>query len=138
MMPPTDRIREQNEQDPGRVTHTRQEAGPNDFLAVDPALCSLHLNVEGLGSQAFHHPGHSRETQCRPHLPSCRHSAQQQTHHSGMRQVNDGTNRQTYRCPTVSQTLLHMQSVVLMLRHSAAKVHICLPFGVFVFLYISS
>jgi len=105
MMPPTDRIREQNEQDPGRVTHTRQEAGPNDFLAVDPALRSLHLNVEGLGSQAFYHPGHSRETQCRPHLPSCRHSAQQQTHHSGMRQVSDGTNRQTYRCPTVSQTL---------------------------------
>jgi len=29
MMPPADRIRDQNEQDPGRVAHTRQEAaGP--------------------------------------------------------------------------------------------------------------
>ena len=33
MMPPADRIREQNEHDPGRVAHTRQEAGSNDFLA---------------------------------------------------------------------------------------------------------
>ena len=36
--PPADRIREQDEQDPGRVAHTRQEAGSNDFLAVGPAL----------------------------------------------------------------------------------------------------
>jgi len=50
MMPPADRIREQNGQDPGRVTHTRQEAGSNDFLAVSPALRILQLNVEGLGS----------------------------------------------------------------------------------------
>jgi len=34
MMPPADRIREQNEQDKGRVAHARQEAGSNDFLAV--------------------------------------------------------------------------------------------------------
>jgi len=34
------------------------------------ALVILQLNVEGLGSQAFHHPGHSRETQRRRHLPS--------------------------------------------------------------------
>ena len=50
MMPPADRIREQNEQDPGRVTHTRQEAGSNDFLAVGPALRVLQLNVEGLSA----------------------------------------------------------------------------------------
>jgi len=50
MMPPADRIREQNGQDPDRVTHTRQEAGSNDFLAVSPALRVLQLNVEGLGS----------------------------------------------------------------------------------------
>jgi len=50
MMPPADRIREQNEQDPGRVTHTRQEAGSTDFLAVGPALCILQLNVEGLSA----------------------------------------------------------------------------------------
>jgi len=62
MMPPADRIREQNEQDPGRVAHTRQEAGSNDFPAVCPALHVLQLNVEGLCSQVFHHPGHSRET----------------------------------------------------------------------------
>ena len=49
-MPPADRIREQNEQDPGRVAHTRQEAGPNDFLAVGPALRVLQLNVEGLSA----------------------------------------------------------------------------------------
>jgi len=61
-MPPADRIREHNEQDPGRVAHTRQEAGPS---AVGPALRILQLNVEGLCSQAFHHPGHSRETQRR-------------------------------------------------------------------------
>ena len=36
MMPPADRIREQNEQDKGRVAHARQEAGSNDFLAVGP------------------------------------------------------------------------------------------------------
>jgi len=46
MMPPADRIREQNEQDPDRVTHTRQEAGSTDFLAVGPA----QLNVEGLSA----------------------------------------------------------------------------------------
>jgi len=64
MMPPADRIREQNGQDPGRVVHTRQEAWSNDFLAVGPALRILQLNVGGLCSQAFmHHPGHSRETQ---------------------------------------------------------------------------
>ena len=50
MMPPAGRIREQNEQDPGRVTHTRQEAGSNDFLAVGPALRVLQLNVEGLSA----------------------------------------------------------------------------------------
>jgi len=50
MMPPADRIREQNEQDPGRVMHTRQEAGSSDFLAVGPALHILQLNVEGLCS----------------------------------------------------------------------------------------
>jgi len=37
-MPPADRFREQNEQDPGRVAHARQEAGSGDFLAVGPAL----------------------------------------------------------------------------------------------------
>ena len=37
-MPPVDRIHEQNEQDPGQVAHTRQEAGSTDFLAVSPAL----------------------------------------------------------------------------------------------------
>ena len=45
-MPPADRIREQNEQDPGRVAHTRQEAGSSDFLAVGPTLRILQLNVE--------------------------------------------------------------------------------------------
>jgi len=50
MMPPADRIRELNEQDPGRVAHTRQEAGPNDFLAVGLALRILQLNVEGLSA----------------------------------------------------------------------------------------
>jgi len=69
-MPPADRIREQNGQDPGRVAHTRQEAGSSDFLAVCPALRVLQLNVEGLCSQEFHHPGHSRETQRRRHLLS--------------------------------------------------------------------
>jgi len=49
-MPPADRIREQNEQDPGRVAHTRQEAGSSDFLAVCPALRILQLNVEGLSA----------------------------------------------------------------------------------------
>ena len=53
MMPPADRIREQNEQDPGRVTHTRQEAGSSDFLAVCPALRILQLNVEGLSAANF-------------------------------------------------------------------------------------
>ena len=47
MMPPTDRIHEHNEQDPGRVTHTRQEAGPS---AVGPALRILQLNVEGFSA----------------------------------------------------------------------------------------
>jgi len=64
-MPPADRIREQNEQDPGRVAQTRQEAGSNDFLAVGPALRILQINVEDLCSQVFRHPGHSRETQRR-------------------------------------------------------------------------
>jgi len=41
MMPPADRIREQNEQDPGRVTHIRQKAGSNDFLAVGLACASF-------------------------------------------------------------------------------------------------
>jgi len=50
MMPPADRIHEQNGQDPGRVAHTRQEAGSNDFLAVGPALRVLQLNVEGLSA----------------------------------------------------------------------------------------
>ena len=50
MMPPADRIREQNEQDPGRVAHTRQEAGFTDFLAVGPTLCILQLNVDGLSA----------------------------------------------------------------------------------------
>jgi len=49
-MPPADRIREQNEQDPGRVAHTRQEAGFNDFLAVGLALSILQLKVEGLSA----------------------------------------------------------------------------------------
>ena len=48
MMSPADRIREQNEQDPSRVAHTRQKAGSNGFLAVSPALRILQLNVEGL------------------------------------------------------------------------------------------
>ena len=47
MMPPTDRIHEHNEQDPGRVAHTRQEAGPS---AVGPALRILQLNVEGFSA----------------------------------------------------------------------------------------
>ena len=50
MIPPADRIREQNEQDPGRVAHTRQKAGSNDFLAVGPALRILQLNVVGLSA----------------------------------------------------------------------------------------
>ena len=50
MMPPSDRIREQNEQDPGRVAHTRQEAGSSDFLAVGPVLRILQLNLEGLSA----------------------------------------------------------------------------------------
>ena len=33
MMPPADRIREQNEQDPGRVAHTRQVS--NKLLSLD-------------------------------------------------------------------------------------------------------
>ena len=49
-MPPADRIREQNEQDPGRVAHNIQEAGSNDFLAVGPAPRILQLNVEGLSA----------------------------------------------------------------------------------------
>ena len=49
-MPPADRIRKQNGQDPGRVVHTRQEAGSNDFLAVGPALRILQLVVEGLSA----------------------------------------------------------------------------------------
>jgi len=31
MMPPADRILEQNGQDPGRVAHTRQDPGPLTF-----------------------------------------------------------------------------------------------------------
>jgi len=50
MTPPADRIREQNGQDPGRVAHTRQEAGSSDFLAVGPALYILQLSVEGLSA----------------------------------------------------------------------------------------
>jgi len=50
MMPPTDRIHEQNEQDPGRVAHTKQEAGSSDFLAVSPALHILQLNMERLSA----------------------------------------------------------------------------------------
>ena len=50
MTPPADRICEQNEQDPGRVAHTRQEAGSNDFLAIGPALRILQLVVEGLST----------------------------------------------------------------------------------------
>jgi len=46
MMPPADRIREQNGQDPGRVAHTRQEAGSTDFLAVGPALRIRQLNAD--------------------------------------------------------------------------------------------
>ena len=46
-MPPTDRTHEHNEQDPGRVAHTRQEAGPS---AVGPALRILQLNVEGFSA----------------------------------------------------------------------------------------
>jgi len=53
MMPPADRIHEQNDQDPGRVEHTRQEAGSNDFLAVSPALSILELDMKGL-SVAFY------------------------------------------------------------------------------------
>jgi len=49
-MSPADRIHEQNEQDPGRVVHTRQEAGPSDFLAADPALHIIQLNMEGLSA----------------------------------------------------------------------------------------
>ena len=49
-MSPADRIREHNEQDPGRVAHTRQKAGSNDFLEVGPALRILQLNVEGLSA----------------------------------------------------------------------------------------
>ena len=45
-----DRICEQNEQDPSRVAHTRQEAGSNDFLAVGLALRILQLNMEGLSA----------------------------------------------------------------------------------------
>jgi len=45
-----DRICQQNEQDPSRVAHTRQEAGSNDFLAVGLALHILQLNMEGLSA----------------------------------------------------------------------------------------
>ena len=48
-MPPADRIREQNDQDPGRVAHTRQEAGSTDFIAVGPALRIRQLNVFSTG-----------------------------------------------------------------------------------------
>jgi len=50
MMPPADQIPEQNEQDPGRVAHIRQEAGSSDFLAVGLALRIIQLNVEGLSA----------------------------------------------------------------------------------------
>jgi len=50
MMPPADRIHEQNEQDPSRVAHTRQEAGSKDFVAVGLALRILQLNVEDLSA----------------------------------------------------------------------------------------
>jgi len=51
MMPPADPVREQNEQDPGRIAHIRQEAGSNDFLAVGPALpAHPQRNVEGLSA----------------------------------------------------------------------------------------
>ena len=49
-MPPADRIREQNEQDPSRVGHIRQEAESSDFLDVGPALHILQLNVEGFSA----------------------------------------------------------------------------------------
>ena len=70
MMPPADRIREQNKQDPGRVMHTRQEAGSTDFLAVGPALRVLQLNVEGLSAAKRSIIRHIAETQRRRHLPS--------------------------------------------------------------------
>jgi len=47
MMPPADQI---CEQDPGRVVHTRQEAGSSDFLAVGLALFIVQLNMEGLST----------------------------------------------------------------------------------------
>jgi len=68
-MPPADRIREQNKQDPGRVMHTRQEAGSTDFLAVGPALRVLQLNVEGLSAAKHSIIRHIAETQRRRHLP---------------------------------------------------------------------
>ena len=49
MMPLADRIREQNEQDPGRVAHTRQEVGSSDFLAVGPAL-RIHMTFLSLAA----------------------------------------------------------------------------------------
>ena len=49
-MPPADRIREQNEQDPSPVAHTWQEAGSSDFLDVGPAVRILQLNVEDLSA----------------------------------------------------------------------------------------
>ena len=70
MMPPADRIREQKEQDPGRVMHTRQEAGSNDFLAVGPALSILQLNAEGVSAAKCSIIRHIAETQRRRHLPS--------------------------------------------------------------------
>ena len=49
-MPPADRIREHNEQDPGRVAHTRQEAGSNDFLGssfIDRAVAGKVMRSVG-------------------------------------------------------------------------------------------
>ena len=72
MMPPADRIHDQNEQDHSPVAHTRQEAGSSDFLAVGLALCILQLNMEGLPAtkhSIIRHPA-ARVTQRRRHLPS--------------------------------------------------------------------
>ena len=49
-MPPADWIRQQNEQNPGRVAHTRQEAGSSDFPAIVASLRILQLNMEALSA----------------------------------------------------------------------------------------
>jgi len=45
MMPPADRIHEQNEQDPSRVMQNTEEDVSNEFLAVGLAVRILQLYI---------------------------------------------------------------------------------------------